>query len=67
MKQKNEFSATIIIYSGETKKWYKNGKLHRDDGPAVEYSDGYKEWFLNGEKISPLTHIMMINGYFHGN
>jgi hypothetical protein len=24
------------------------GKLHREDGPAVEYSDGGKEWRLNG-------------------
>ena len=24
-----------------------NGKLHREDGPAIERLDGYKEWFLN--------------------
>ena len=23
--------------------------LHREDGPAVEYEDGYKEWWLNGK------------------
>jgi hypothetical protein len=22
--------------------------LHREDGPAVDYSDGYKLWYLNG-------------------
>lgn len=33
-----------------TRFWYKgDGKtLHREDGPAVEYADGGKEWFLNG-------------------
>ena len=29
--------------------WYLNGKLHREDGPAVEYLDGTKEWHRNGE------------------
>ena len=26
-----------------------NGKLHREDGPAIEYVDGSKEWYLNGK------------------
>lgn len=30
-------------------KWYLNGKLHREDGPAIEFSDGTKKWFLNGQ------------------
>ena len=28
--------------------WYKKGKWHREDGPAVELANGYKEWWLNG-------------------
>jgi hypothetical protein len=32
-----------------TKRWYLNDVLHREDGPAVEYSDGYKKsWYING-------------------
>ena len=27
-----------------------NGDLHREDGPAVIYSNGDKEWFLNGKR-----------------
>ena len=29
---------------------YRNeqGQLHREDGPAVEYADGDKFWYLNG-------------------
>jgi len=30
------------------KWWYLNGRLHREDGPAIEYDDGYKFWYLNG-------------------
>lgn len=37
-----------IVSSNGTKKWYVNGELHRDDGPAVEYEDGSKSWYLNG-------------------
>ena len=27
-----------------------NGQFHREDGPAVEYANGIKEWHLNGER-----------------
>ena len=27
--------------------WSVNGKHHRVDGPAVEYTDGTKGWFIN--------------------
>jgi len=29
-------------------KWFKNGELHRVDGPAIERWDGAKEWYSNG-------------------
>ena len=32
-----------------TKYWYLNGKLHREDGPAIEYANGIKVWCLNGK------------------
>lgn len=32
--------------------WLVNGKFHRDDGAACEYSDGYREWWINGKFIS---------------
>ena len=31
------------------KYWYKNDKLHREDGPACEYANGGKSWYKNGE------------------
>ena len=30
------------------KYWFLNDKLHRLDGPAIEYSDGTKVWYANG-------------------
>ena len=32
------------------KRWYLNGKLHRTDGPAIEYADDTKVWFLNNKR-----------------
>jgi len=32
-----------------TKEWYRNGKLHREDGPAIEYNYGTKYWYRNGK------------------
>ena len=38
-----------ITNSHGTMRWTLNGHLHREDGPAIEYSDGFKEWLLNGK------------------
>ncbi len=32
-----------------SKFWYKNGLQHREDGPAVIYCDGSKEWFYDSQ------------------
>lgn len=31
------------------KAWFINGKLHRLDGPAIEWSDGRVEYYINGK------------------
>ena len=33
-----------------SKKWYKDGVLHRDNGPAIDLSDGTKVWYTNGKR-----------------
>jgi len=38
---------TVTVDAAKTKRWYLNDKLHREDGPAVEYADGTKHWYLN--------------------
>ena len=38
----------IWFYSDEGYKgWWLNGKRHREDGPAIEYNDGTKYFYLN--------------------
>jgi len=37
------------VYPNGKKEWRLNGKLHRTDGPAIEWTGGSKEWRLNGK------------------
>jgi hypothetical protein len=31
--------------------WFnQDGKRHREDGPAIEWAGGHKEWYLNGKR-----------------
>jgi len=39
----------LIIDENGTKYWYLNGKFHRTDGPAIEYTNDHKEWYINGK------------------
>ena len=41
---------TVKVWTNGTKRWYLNGKRHREDGPALEYADGTKFWYLNGKR-----------------
>jgi hypothetical protein len=40
-----------VIYYEEFTEWYYQGLKHRINGPAVEYSDGFKRFYLNGKII----------------
>ena len=54
----------VQVTSNENKEWYLNGKLHREDGPAVEYTNGDNYWYLNGKlhrEDGPA--VEYINGY----
>lgn len=43
--------ANYLIDKNGTKYYYNDeGKYHRTDGPAIEYSTGGKEWWVCGEK-----------------
>ena len=41
---------TVKVYLDGYKEWFLNGKLHREDGPAIEYASGSKFWWLNGKR-----------------
>lgn len=40
----------LHIASNGTQKWYQNGKLHREDGPAIVWADGSKFWYQNNQR-----------------
>ena len=50
-----DFTGIAIDHDGD-KVWIRNGKPHREEGPAVEYVSGDKEWYLNGKYMSEEEH-----------
>jgi hypothetical protein len=40
----------LIVNENGTQRWYKNDKLHNENGPAVSYSNpnGYEAWYKDG-------------------
>ncbi len=39
----------LEIYSNGTRYWFNSkNEYHRENGPAIEFSDGEKEWRKNG-------------------
>ena len=37
---------------GTTVYYNADNELHRTDGPAIEYANGYKEYWVNGRELS---------------
>ncbi len=35
-----------------TEEWHLDGKLHRENGPAVLMTNGYHEWWFNGQHFT---------------
>jgi len=46
----NPFGPALITTISES--WYKHGKLHRIDGPAVEKTNGHKEYWIEGVHLT---------------
>ena len=42
--------ARLLSMANGTKEWYLNGKLHREDGPAIEWPAEPKNGMLNGKR-----------------
>jgi len=45
------YDKPAVIDADGTKCWYKEGKLHRLRGPAIEWSDGEKEWWYDDQQV----------------
>ena len=35
-------------------RYYLDGQLHRENGPAIITSCGYEEWYIRGRQIHPV-------------
>ena len=46
-------------------RWYYNsaGQLHRDEGPAVECTNGYKRWFTHGVEMTKAEFNQRVKDY----
>lgn len=48
---KGYWNDLTLRVADDSKFWWKDGLLHRLDGPAIEYANGTKHWFYNGLKV----------------
>ncbi len=48
-KKKPSFYDVMIDDKGDVKYYNEGGRLHRLDGPALEYACGTKAWYVNGK------------------
>lgn len=48
-KEKINFTGIVRLESGIA--YYLNGQKHRLDGPALDYEDGYGDWYYHGQWI----------------
>ena len=51
LKKLKKFNGEHINSNG-TQRWYKDGELHREDGPSIIYTDGSKLWYINGKELT---------------
>jgi hypothetical protein len=49
-KRHRENDKPALIFADGTQCWCINGQLHRESGPAVIYSDGREEFWVNGKQ-----------------
>ena len=42
----------LQLNANGAKFWYVDDQLHRIAGPAAEYSDRYKAWYVGGQRLT---------------
>jgi len=45
----NKKYGNIDWYDTSGKQYFRGCLVHREDGPAIDHTDGYKAWCLNGK------------------
>ena len=43
---------TVKVYDDRIEWYNQKGQCHREDGPAIEWANGTKEWYINGRKLT---------------
>jgi hypothetical protein len=46
----DDLPSTMTRYSEDETSYYREGVRHRSDGPAVEFKNGDREWWIMGER-----------------
>jgi hypothetical protein len=57
----SNFLLCMIKLYNKIKSWHTNGKRHRTDGPAIEYADGTKHWYIDGIEYSLEAYIDLVS------
>ena len=64
-----KFTGCLIDRDNDT-IWFKFGRIHREDGPAIEYAisaktqkSGCKYWFLDGQGYSEEEHRIIVRKF----
>jgi hypothetical protein len=42
----------IFYHLSKDTEYYDSTGLHREDGPAIDYANGHKAWYLHGKEIT---------------
>jgi hypothetical protein len=61
-KEKTKMETYKVTVDNEgTICWYQNGLRHRLDGPAIEWADGDKSWYIEDEKYTEAEFSQKMN------
>jgi hypothetical protein len=48
-KERDSYTG-IVKWDNDNIEYRKNGKWHREDGPAIIWQSGYKSWYFKGKR-----------------
>lgn len=47
----------MMVRANGDRVWYKDGNVHREDGPAYISAEGECRWYLNDKFVTELRHF----------
>ena len=52
----------LALFSDGSAAWFKDGRLHRTEGPAVKGSNGIHTWSIGGKECTEEVHRQLTKG-----